>query len=112
LLPYGVHGTITSVVAIDADNNQKTLVAGDDYTIFGIEFKGIQLSTYADMLLVTYQSGYGAGECPAAIRAAIMQELSLQYKNRQDPNAPGRTVVNNLSVEARNLLMSYVRYVI
>jgi hypothetical protein len=41
-----------------------------------------------------------------------MQELSLQYKNRQDPNAPGRTVVNSLSVEARNLLVSYVRYVI
>jgi hypothetical protein len=111
-LPYGIHGNVTSVVAIDADGNQTTLIANNDYRVFGIEFKAIQLSIFADMLLVTYQSGYGAGECPAAIRGAIMQELSLQYKNRQDPNAPGRTVVNNLSVEARNLLMSYVRYVI
>ncbi len=112
MLPYGVHGNIISVIGIDADGNQTTLVAGDDYQVIGIEFKYIQLSTFADMLLVNYESGYGAGACPPAIKAAIMQELSLQYKNRQDPNAPGRTVVNNLSVEARNLLVSYVRYVI
>lgn len=112
MLPYGVHGNITTVVGVDADGNQTTLTANEDYQVFGIEFKYLQMSTFYEMLLVTYQSGYAAGECPAAIKAAIMQELSLQYKNRQDPNAPGRTVVNSLSVEARNLLVSYVRYVI
>jgi len=112
MLPYGIHGNITSVIGVDAEGNQTTLVANDDYRVFGIEFKYLQMSTFYEMLLVSYQSGYAAGACPPAIKAAIMQELSLQYKNRQDPNAPGRTVVNNLSVEARNLLVSYVRYVI
>jgi hypothetical protein len=111
-LPYGVHGNVISVTAIDEDNNETVLTSGADYTVFGLEFKAIRLSTGAPYLRVVYESGYDFGACPAAIKAAIMQELSLQYKNRQDPNAPGRTVVNNLSVEARNLLTSYIRHVV
>jgi hypothetical protein len=111
-LPYGVHGNVTSVVSIDEDGNETTLTAGADYTVYGIEFKGLRLITAAPYLKVTYQSGYGFGECPGAIKSAIMQELSLQYKNRQDPNAPGRVIVNNLSVESRNLLISYIRHVV
>jgi hypothetical protein len=112
MLPYGVHGNVLSVIGVNGDGSQTTLTANDDYQVFGIEFKYVQLSTFYDIIIINYQSGYAPGECPSAIRAAIMQELSLQYKNRQDPNAPGRTVVNNLSVEARNLLVSYVRYVV
>ena len=111
-LPYGVHGNVLSVVSIDEDFNETALTAGADYIVYGIEFKALRLLTAAPYLKVTYQSGYDYGECPGAIRSAIMQELSLQYKNRQDPNAPGRVVVNNLSVEARNLLVSYIRHVV
>jgi len=112
-LPYGPHGSVASVQAIDSDGNITTLTASTQYIVEGIEFKRIRLiGVGAYMLRVTYASGYGAGECPEEIRAAIMQELSLQYKNRQDPNAPARTVVNNLTIEARNLLLSFVRHVL
>jgi hypothetical protein len=112
-LPYGVHGDVTSVQAIDTEGNITTLTPSVDYIVEGIEFKRIRFKGIgAYMLRVSFESGYGAGECPEEIRAAIMQELSLQYKNRQDPNAPGRVVINNLSVEARNLLISYVRHVL
>jgi uncharacterized phiE125 gp8 family phage protein len=112
-LPYGPHGAVASVQAIDSDGNATTLTPSVDYIVEGIEFKRIRLiGVGAYMLRVTYASGYGAGECPEEIRAAIMQELSLQYKNRQDPNAPARTVVNNLTIEARNLLLSFVRHVL
>jgi len=112
-LPYGPHGAVESVQAIDSDGNITTLTPSVDYIVEGIEFKRIRLiGVGAYMLRVTYASGYGAGECPEEIRAAIMQELSLQYKNRQDPNAPARTVVNNLTIEARNLLLSFVRHVL
>jgi hypothetical protein len=111
-LPYGIHSNVISVTAVAEDGTETTLVAGSDYNVMGIEFKAIRLSTGAENIKVVYESGYDFGACPAAIKAAIMQELSLQYKNRQDPNAPGRTVVNNLSVEARTLLTSYMRHVV
>lgn len=112
-LPYGPHGNVTSVKSVTYDNIETTLVAGSDYYVHGIEFKTIELMAGTDQyLLVTYESGYQAGGCPRAIVGGIMQELSLQFKNRQDPNAGGIAVVNNLSLEARNLLMPFVRYVI
>jgi uncharacterized phiE125 gp8 family phage protein len=112
-LPYGPHGAVASVEGIDIDGNATTLTATTDYTVEGIEFKRVRLKSAGYyMIRVTFASGYGAGECPEEIRAAIMQELSLQYKNRQDPNAPARTVVNNLTIEARNLLLSFVRHIL
>jgi hypothetical protein len=61
------------------------------------------------MIRVTFASGYGAGECPEEIRAAIMQELSLQYKNRQDPNLGSGISYNGLTLEAMHLLQPYKR---
>lgn len=110
-LPYGPHGDVLSVKSVTYDNEETTLVAGSDYYVHGIEFKTIEIAAATDQyLLVTYQSGYQAGNCPRGIVGGIMQELSLQFKNRQDPNAGGIAVVNNLSLEARNLLMPFVRY--
>jgi len=43
------------------------------------------------------------------MKAAIIQEVALQYKNRQDPDLPSRVSVNGLSLEARHLLMPYMR---
>jgi hypothetical protein len=112
-LPYGPHGAVALVQVVDTEGAVTTFTAGTDYVVEGIEFKRIRFKgAGAYMVRVTYASGYGAGECPEEIRAAIMQELSLQYKNRQDPNAPARTVVNNLTIEARNLLLSFVRHVL
>ena len=112
-LPYGPHGDIISVKSVSYDNEETTLVAGSDYYVHGIEFKTIEIVAATEQyILVTYDSGYQAGNCPRAIVGGIMQELSLQFKNRQDPNAGGIAVVNNLSLEARNLLMSFVRYVL
>lgn len=112
-LPNGPHGNVISVKTVTYDNIETTLVAGSDYYVHGIEFKTIEIATGVEQyLLVTYESGYQAGNCPRAIVGGIMQELSLQFKNRQDPNAGGVAVVNNLSLEARNLLMPFVRYVL
>lgn len=110
-LPYGPHGTISSVVAQDIEGNQTTLTLGTDYYVEGINQKYLQITNgVGPYLFVTYESGYVAGSCPAAIRGAMLQEISLQYKNRNDPNTPIRTVVNGLTVEAMSLLQSYIRY--
>jgi hypothetical protein len=88
-------------------------VANSDYYVHGTELKWLEIVAGLDAyLIVTYESGYTSGNCPASIRMGIIQELMLQYKNRQDPNAPGRVIINGLSVEARNLLTPFIRYAI
>jgi uncharacterized phiE125 gp8 family phage protein len=108
VLPYGPHGAVTSVVSRDEDNVDTTLVAGTDYVVEGMGYKKIRFyNKTGGQILATYQSGYT--NCPDAIRGAILQELSFQYKNRQDPNTPSRISVNGLTLEARQLLLSYMR---
>lgn len=112
-LPYGPHGTISSVVSIDEDGTETTLTVNSDYYVQGMTTKRIRLLSGiagGSFIRVTYESGYAANECPYAIRAAILQELSLQYKNRQDSNTPSRVSVNGLSLEARHLLLPYMSY--
>lgn len=109
-LPYGPHTTISAVVSIDDDGNEQTLVFGSDYTVSGMDYKKIHFIQFPNRYLrVTYTSGYANNECPFAISAAVMQEISFQYKNRQDPNTPSRISVNGLSLEARQLLLPYMR---
>jgi uncharacterized phiE125 gp8 family phage protein len=95
-------GTIVSVVNIDTAGNETT-VDPSDYVVEGLDRKMIRLSSSHNSLKVTYNSGYTT--CPDAIKGAILQELSLQYKNRQDSSQPSRTSVNGLSIEARHLLV-------
>jgi len=114
-LDYGIHGTVSSVISQAEDGTNTTLTEGTDYYIQGIDFKRIRLINMGlngVFLLATYQSGYEAGSCPEAIQAAIIQEVSLQYKNRQDPDLPSRVSVNGLSIEARHLLLPYLRYIV
>jgi len=112
-IPYGIHGAVTSVVSQTVDNESTTLVANSDYYVHGTELKWLEIVSGLDAyLIVTYESGYTSGNCPASIRMGIIQELMLQYKNRQDPNAPGRVIINGLSVEARSLLTPFIRYAI
>ena len=104
-LPIRPVQSISNVVSIDRDGNETELVAGTDFTTTGLKYKGISLKASAYSLKVTYQAGYETNACPNAIIDAIMQEVSLQYKNRQDSNQPSRTSVNSLSLEARHLLI-------
>ena len=114
-LPFGIHGNITSVVSRTEDGTDTALVEGTDYYIQGLDFKRIKLDDLAlngAFLVTTYQSGYTAGNIPAAMKAAIFQEVALQYKNRQDANLPARVSMGGLSIEARHLLMPFVRHVV
>ena len=97
-------------MSIDSEGTETTLVLNTDYTVSGMEYKKIHIDGFpGEYMKVTYLSGYPAGECPSAIRGAILKEISFQYKNRQDPNTPSRTSVNGLSLEARQLLSPYMR---
>ena len=114
-LPFGIHGNITSVVSRAEDGTDTALVEGTDYYIQGLDFKRIKIDDLAlngAFLVATYQSGYTAGNIPAAMKAAIFQEVALQYKNRQDANLPARVSMGGLSIEARHLLMPFVRHVV
>jgi uncharacterized phiE125 gp8 family phage protein len=111
VLPYGPHTSVIAVVSRDEDNNDTTLVSGSDYVVTGMDYKQIRFyNKTGGQILATYVSGYE--ECPDAIRAAILQELSFQYKNRQDPNMAVRTSVNGLTLEARHLLLPYMNRVL
>lgn len=112
-LAYGPHGVVTSVVSQSEDGIDTTLVSGSDYYVQGLEFKRIRLINFGldgVYLFATYESGYAAADIPAAMKAAIIQEVALQYKNRQDPDLPSRVSVNGLSLESRHLLMPYMRH--
>ena len=97
VLPYGPHGEIHKVEKDGVD------LTADDYDIYGIKRKTIEGLGYG-VFYVEFDSGYDDNEWPPEIESACYQELSLQYKNRQDPDTPSMTSVNNMSVEARHLL--------
>jgi uncharacterized phiE125 gp8 family phage protein len=108
VLPYGPHTSVSAVVSRDEENVDTTLVSGTDYVVEGMDYKEIRFyNKTGGQIIATYVTGYTT--CPDAIRGAILQELSFQYKNRQDPNTPSRTSVNGLSLEARHLLLPYMR---
>lgn len=104
-LPIKPVQSITNVVKINSDGTEEELVVGTGYATSGIKAIQLILKTGCYALRVNYEAGYTDGACPDAIQDAIYQEISLQYKNRQDSNQPSRTSVNSLSVEARHLLV-------
>lgn len=104
-LPTKPISNITNVTKIDSDGTETELVSSTDYTTTGLDIKSIRLKTSCYALRVTYDAGFATNTCPEAVQDAIIQEISLQYKNRQDSNQPSRTSVNSLSVEARHLLV-------
>lgn len=109
-LPYGPHGTVTQVKAITREGVETVLTEGVDYRVYRTTFKIIDILQFkGEQLEVVYESGYGAGECPQAIRAAILQEISFQYKNRQDPDLGSGISYNGLTLEAMHLLQPYKR---
>jgi hypothetical protein len=109
-LPFGIHGAIDWVKAIDGDGHETELVLGTDFIIEGQQKKTIVLKRNYYSVLVQYISGFT--EPPDAFIGAILHEYSLLYKNRNDPNQAPRQVINGLSAEARLLLVDggYINY--
>jgi hypothetical protein len=109
-LPFGIHGAVNSVKSINSDGVETLLTVSTDYVVEGTQKKTIVLKQQHYSVLVEYVSGYS--QCPDAIIGAILQEYSLLYKNRNDPNQAPRQVINGLSAEARLLLVDggYVNY--
>lgn len=106
-LPFGPHGDVTQAKLIVHDGDDTTLVEGTNFIVQGLMFKWLSQFDCVGELAVTFESGYE--DPPPEVKAAIFQELSLQYKNRQDPDTPAMTSYRNLSLEARHLLAPVMR---
>jgi hypothetical protein len=109
ILSRGPHVSITSASVEDENGNSTTLTEGTDFKVEGISFKRLYNFQQYGKLTVDYVSGYTEDERPAEVGSAILQEISLQFKNRQDPDTPAMTSVGNLSLEARHLLNGLIR---
>jgi hypothetical protein len=101
-LPYGPHGNVVSVQSI-CDNVTTNVT---DYRVIGLEYKRIVLNEAVCQVEVTYESGFTVA--PATVKNAVLQEVSFQYKNRQDPDAPRMVSVDGLSLESRQLLYTFL----
>lgn len=115
ILPYGIHGAVGSVVSRTTQGVDTTLVSGTDYYVQGIDYKNIEFVNFANngrFIIVNFQSGYAFDNVPQVFKAAILQEVSLQFKHRQDNNQSSRIVVDGVSVETQTLLRGYKRRVI
>ena len=108
-LSRGPHGDILSVKVKDSNGEEHELIEGFQFHAEGMKYKRLYGFTYFGELTVEYESGYGIDKAPKQIADAVMQEIALQFKNRQDPDTPAMTSVDNLSLEARHLLASVVR---
>jgi hypothetical protein len=106
-LPYGPHGDITAATMIDSNGDTTTLTEGTHFDVIGITFKSLCNFEQFGQLTVSFESGWDTP--PPEVKAAVYQELSLQYKNRQDPDVPSMTSYRNLSLEARHLLAPIMR---
>lgn len=106
LLPYGPHGQIISVDVTDVNDIIHEIT---DYKLKGLEWKRLEGINTRGSLEVVYDSGYEVAERPPEAEGAMLQEVSLQYKNRQDPDSAGFTSYKNLSIEARHLLDGLIR---
>lgn len=109
-LPYGPHGDVTEIKAVTSDGTETILQSGTQYKVTRTTWKIIDIiERKGEQLYVTYESGYTAGICPSAIRAAILQEVSFQYKNRQDPNQSLGLSLGMLTLESQHLLTPFKR---
>lgn len=102
-LPYGPHTNITLIQSIDTDNVTTNVT---EFRVIGLDYKRVVLQQAVGQVLVTYVSGYAV--TPATIKNAILQEISFQYKNRQDPDSPRMVSIDGLALESRQLLYSYL----
>lgn len=104
-LPYGKHGAITLVNGFDADGTATPIT---DYVVYGLTFKWIELNQAVHRVQVTFESGYDRADMPAAFDGAVRHELTLSM-NYRSGNPTARTVQGGMSIEARQLLLPYMR---
>lgn len=108
-LSYYPVGSVTSVTTYDNAGNATVLTANTDYYVRGLERKYIDLvnATGATYIQVVYVSGSAtAAEVPGKYKAAIYQELSAQYKNRQSSQDGSIAIINNITAQTRMLLQT------
>jgi len=104
--------SITTVKSLDDEQTATTLTLNTDYYKRGLE-DNVQLYNI-DMkgnayLEVVFVSGYGAaGDVPATIRYAVVQECFRQFKRRQDPGTGSGDIVDSLASETYALLRPYI----
>lgn len=108
-LSKGHHGNILSVKVVDYDGNETILTENTHFKVRGLTYKSLHDINEYGQLYVEYESGVLNTEFKNRVSGAVLQEISLQFKNRQDPDTPAMTSVNSLSLEARHLLSSVIR---
>ena len=105
-LPYGPHYQIIEVVGIDMDGVETVFVEDTDYRVEGMDQKSIRILDphSAVSIEVEFESGYA--ECPPELASAVQAQVSMLFKNRQDPTVPLRMMENGLCPEAYSLVRS------
>ena len=78
-LPYPPHGTVDTVVEIDAVSDEATLEEGDEYEVKGLEQKRIEVNAEFG-LRVTYQAGYET--VPPALKMQMLRDIADRYDKR------------------------------
>jgi hypothetical protein len=102
-LPVNPVNEIVSVKSIDTNGVEQEMPTSD-YELVGIEHIAIRFHVMPVRLKVQYKTGYSYA--PEPFRAALQQEVALQYKNRQDPSTAEASSAGGLSIEARHMLVS------
>ncbi len=90
-LPYGPIASVTSVIVVDQDGVEDTLVLNSDYWLSGkiwIKIKvGAIFPSKVTRLKVTYTAGYGSTgvpALPAALKESILKRIVTQYDFREN----------------------------
>lgn len=99
-LPFGPHEDLV----IEQYEHGHWKVA-TDVEIMGIAKKRVKLQ-YLYPTRISYTSGHE--DVPDLIQAAIVQEVSFQYKNRNDPDEVQPDTKHGLSIPTVNLLDGYM----
>lgn len=113
-LPYGPVKSVTSVITIDEEDEETTLVNNTEWYDTGYPWPTLRIASFwsgrIQKIKVTYVVGYGATGCPALpapLKVAILKEVLAQYYVRE--GIAGGDLVNALRREARELSNHYSR---
>jgi len=97
ILPYGPHGTITSVYSVDQDGTETALTLNTGYHVRGVDMKEIEISQLSTVssdggsldldYKVTVPVGYGntgLETLPSFYKVALLKTVAEWYLNRED----------------------------
>jgi hypothetical protein len=102
ILPYGVHGNVSYVERYEDGH----WVDYEDYEVYGLNYKYLDIKKTGKSVRVSFQSGGGNYE---EMKQAILQEIAYQFKNRNDPNEAPAVSKSGLSIPTLNILAGIVR---